>query len=219
MDYLRSLVGVSPSASAAAAKKKKPNAVLARKQQAAQEKPHHERLASSAKAQKLQLSQLQEDVDDMNTKLKLAVEVGDRRTAATYLAERNAIQADMTIRQKKLANTRAQLQAIETANSNLEHGLLLREGAEELTNVVAAMETIDVASAVGDIQEAAGMVEEHNVLLTEPILGTDDGGDDAVNAELDALMGVKLPSAPGHTPKATTHVAAAAVKKGGKEEL
>ncbi len=214
MQSIRSWIGMAPAGGAGGGNSK-PNATLARRQQAAQEKPHAERLASLVKAQTLQISQLQEDVDDLNANISRAVAAGDRRTAGAHLEERKRIQADMDVRRKKLANTRAQQKALETANSNIEHGLLLQEGASELKSAVQAMETIDLHEAVNDIQEAASMVDEHNAMLTEPILGSGGGTsllDDAeMDAELDALMNaghVDLPSVPSAKP-----TVAASVKK------
>lgn len=219
MQAIRSWIGLTPASGSGSGEAKKPNATLVRRQQAAQEKPHHERLASQIRAQTLQISQLQEDVDDLNDKIKNAVAAGDRRTAGTHLEERKRIQADMELRKKKLANSRAQQKALENANSNIEHGLLLKEGADELKDAVAAMETIDLHGAVDDIQEAAGMVEEHNAILTEPILGGGDGGinDAEVDAELNALMNEHadlhaMPSAPTKKPTVATVIKPVATK-------
>lgn len=196
MQAIRGMLGITPPTTTT---QKKANAVLARKQQAAQERPHHERLALSIKAQQLQLSQLQEDVDELNDKIKLAVEANDRTSAGTHLAERKRIQADIEMRKKKLANTRGQLQQIETANANIEQGLLMREGAQELKSAVEAMETIDLDGAVADMQDAAATVNEHNERLTENIF--DDGPDPSeVDSELDAIMATRLPTVPATRP-------------------
>jgi TolA-binding protein len=168
MQALRGVFGMAPSGGAAAPKK--PNAVLARKKQAAQERPHHERLALSVKAQQLQIGQLQEEVDDLNDKIKLSVDANDRASAGAHLLERKRIQTDIEMRKKKLANTRGQLHQIEMANANIEQALLTREGADELNSAVEAMETIDLDGAVDDMQDAAKTVDEHNERLTASLV-------------------------------------------------
>jgi hypothetical protein len=209
MQALRGVFGMAPSGGAAAPKK--PNAVLARKKQAAQERPHHERLALSVKAQQLQIGQLQEEVDDLNDKIKLSVDANDRASAGAHLLERKRIQTDIEMRKKKLANTRGQLHQIEMANANIEQALLTREGADELNSAVEAMETIDLDGAVDDMQDAAKTVDEHNERLTESIFGSPDPSE--VDSELDAIMGTRMPDAPTTTPVVPTRVPAAAAAK------
>ncbi len=197
MDAIRGLLGI---AAPQPVHKKKANTILERKKQAAQERPHHERLKLAITTQTLQIGQLQEDVDELNEKIQLAAAANDRRSAGVHIAERKRIQLDIDTRQKKLANTRAQLQAIETANANLEQGLLMREGADELKSAVEAMDTIDLNGAVDDMQEAASMVNEHNDRLTDPIFGGGEELADEVNAELDAVMAARMPSVPTVAP-------------------
>lgn len=115
-----------------------------------------------------------------------------------------------------MANLKAQQQALETANSNIEQGLLLKEGSEQLKDAVGALDEIDLSSAVDTMQEAAGKVEEHNEMLSEPIFGGSNTliEQDEVDTELDALMqeqALEFPDAPKTTPvKATTTTAGAA---------
>jgi hypothetical protein len=187
LDSIRGWIGVAPPKAATPAKK--PNAVLERRKQAAQEQTHEQRLAALIRAQTVQISQLREDVEDYKEQTNQHLASGNRVAARNAIEARKKVEADIALRQKKLENTRAQQHAIEMANANLEHGLLLQEGAQELKGATEAMAEIDLEGAVDTMQDAAAEVEEHNVLLTEPIFtagGTVDDGE--VDDELNALL-------------------------------
>jgi hypothetical protein len=205
MDWLRSAIGVAPTNNRSNSRPA-PNATLERARAREGEKPHHERLASLVRAQSLQMQAMREEYADlgghqdiMRANVQSAIARGDKQEAGRLLREskkieleRAKLQAEMEMHEKKLANTRAQQQVLSTANANIEQALLMQSGAQELQSATQAMEEIDLAGAMDSIQDAAGLVRDHDQMLTEPILGGGVGqdtiDDDEVQEELRRLM-------------------------------
>jgi hypothetical protein len=81
------------------------------------------------------------------------------------------------------------------ADDNLNHAVLLRAGADQLTAATAAMEELRVEDAVDQLQDAAGLVQDHSALLTTPLLPVDTVAIDDEWERLQAQQ-VQLPTPP-----------------------
>ncbi len=185
LDSIRSMIGLAPpppSSSSAG------NSVLERKREAAKETPHLDRLSTLAKAQDMQIACMKDELHEVQSGLKYATSVKNVNEMRSCLARGKELQAEMSLLEKKRVNTYAQLRAIQTADSNLDQALLVKEGAHELKQTVDAMEDIGLEDAVDQMQDAAAMVTEHNDLLTAPLFPSDAVEDDEVDAELRALL-------------------------------
>jgi hypothetical protein len=114
-------------------------------------------------------------------------------SAKTKLTECAKKRAEMETLSKKLANLKGQLSVMQTANANLEHALLIQQGADELESTVAAMNGLEVEESVDRLKDAAAEVHEHSALFTQD-MGLAGPGHDAViiesqvDDELEALM-------------------------------
>lgn len=186
---------------------KKVNPVIQKKldSAAASDESQEVRLQRMVRAQELKLDGLQDEIKELNEEAAhlvkqsrdpaLAVNmrsqcVAEAKIKLTECAKRKS-EADMA--SKKLHNIRGQLAVMQTANSNLEHALLLQQGADELESTVVAMEDLKVEDSVDRLKDAAEEVHNHTSLLTADmgLAGHEVSSimlDDQVDEELAALM-------------------------------
>ena len=90
---------------------------------------------------------------------------------------------------------------MQTANANVDQAIGMEQTAAILKETTQAVEDIDLAGAVDDIQDSARTIKEHDKLLTRPI--TDAGGRKVqanaraeAESELDRLMRQQEPVLP-----------------------
>lgn len=213
LDSIRSFIGVAPPPSPV----KRENAVLARKREEASSVPHIERLTRLARAQDMQMEALRDELADVTADLGAATKAKNASEMRTHLTRKKELEGELLLLSKKRTNTNAQLRTHNMADANLDQALLVEEGAHELQATVDAMETIDLEAAVGKLQDAALEVEEHNHLLTEPLIPGSVAVDDEVDEELqallrqqqeldDAILMSKLPNTPAGVKHTTTPV-------------
>ena len=208
MDWLRSTIGLAPSSSSSSSPKKA-NAVMERHRREATQLSHEERAARFARAQAMNIEMMKEELKELESEINEAVSTGNRTEAARGLARKRQITSDLNKIEAKQKNLNQTRDAISSANSNLAQGLLVEEGATELSDTVAAMEEIDLDDAVDKIQEASSQLEYHDSLLTEPLFGEKTTAYDQfqVDEELDRLMSAHdaashpLPDVPVEEPK------------------
>ena len=145
-----------------------------------------------ARAQERQLNQLEDELNEVNAEIKLINLRYNQDYGVWKLKEKKRIQSEMDTLSKKLANTRGQLKVIQNAKANLQQSVAIKEGAVELQAVAMAIESLDMQTAVGDIQEAVFELNEHEQMLTTPLFETSGGGgivaQYTAEQELEALL-------------------------------
>lgn len=161
------------------------------------------RLQRMVKKQELDIGGLQEEIRELNDdSVKLVQRSRDPKVpvvernqcvaeAKAKLTECARKKAELETVSKKLTNLRGQLSVMQTANSNLEHALLVQQGADELESTVAAMDDLNVENAIDRLQDAASEVHHHTSLFTQDmgLSGHDTVVlEDQVDEELAALM-------------------------------
>jgi len=185
MDWLRSAIGIAPATSSSS---QKPNATLERYRNDTS-MSHEERSEKFARAQLMRIDMLKEELRDEEADAKVAVARKDRVAAQQHLMRAKKVRSELQTLQKKHDNMRQTQGAIQNANSNVAQGVLVQQGAAELENAVNALEEIDLDAAVDALQEAAGMMEEHDTRLTEPIFSNGGIVDEyEVDEELDRML-------------------------------
>lgn len=203
LGWIRQTLGVE----APPAPPKRVNPAIQRKLDAAasSEESQEVRLQRMVRKQEIEIGGLQEEIKELNEESVALVKksrdpsvpvnirnqcVADAKVKLTDCAKKRA---EMDTLSKKLVNLKGQLSVMQTANANLEHALLLQQGADELESTVAAMGDLQVEDSVDRLQEAAAEVHHHNALFTSDMGLAGPGQDsvlieDQVDEELAALM-------------------------------
>lgn len=182
LDSMRNMVGIPTTGNSANANVKS-NPVLERRRAAAsapEAESFDNRAAAFARAQNLKMRQLEHEINKVNQSIEENKQRGNWNAVKLHLEKKKMLEKDLNVMQMKHKNIVAQQSAIQTAHSNLEQGLLVEQGANELSSAVSAMNEINLDDAVDKMQDAAGEMQEHNHRLTEPLLGF---GDAMVDAE------------------------------------
>lgn len=206
LTWMRYQLGVVP----APEEKKKPSAAVERKLAAANAsadagESQEVRLQRMVTAQQVKLEGVREEIAEYNAESVALVKraqdpktppnvraqcVADAKVILTKCAEKRQ---ELDTAEKKLHNLRGQLSVLQTASSNLEHAILIQQGADELEATMAAMETLQIEDNVDRLRDAAATVQDHNALLTEdmglsgnPMAGA--AQEYLIDEELDALM-------------------------------
>jgi hypothetical protein len=139
-------------------------------------KPLPDRLAAQAKILSINIAQVQSQVDDLTNQIKQAAAAGNASRGKPLMEQRARLEKDILVLRGKHANVLQQQRAMQTAVANREQALLVQDGAQELQQVVAQTEAIDVAGAVDSMQEASTLVNEHsNLLSTDMFKSTSSG--------------------------------------------
>jgi len=185
MDWFRSTIGLKTSNANEEKQNAKPQSVLS-------DVDSQERAAKLLKAQKMQLSSLKEEYQEVCEEVDIAVESGNKSVARTKLQRKNQLDAEIRLLQGKIQNQEAAQRTITNASSNKEQALLMREGAAELGAIVDETERIDLDEIVDTFQDNAARTHEFSSRLSEPIIsnsvyGTNEDGQD-IDDELDMLM-------------------------------
>ncbi len=183
MDWARSWVGVTkPSAPPP-----KTHAIVERHQAASATMTHDEQLAKLERAQEVQLMVLQR-------KLHAAEQDCKRATGSalkTALLRKREIGVQIATHTAKLNNTRAQKHVTETASSNVEQALVMKQSAAAIGELNTAMEGIDVETVAAELQESAHKVSDFTAVVSRP-LNLDPTVDmDDVDAEIEAEMALR----------------------------
>jgi hypothetical protein len=159
---------------------KRENPAIQRKLEsfAKSEESQEVRLQRMVRKQELDMGGLHEEIDELNKEAKALVDksknpnvpvnvrnqcTADARAKLTECAKKRA---ELDTLSKKLVNLKGQLSIMQTANSNLEHALLIQQGADELESTVAAMEGLQVEDSVDRLKDAAAEVHQHSAVLT-----------------------------------------------------
>ncbi len=182
MDWTRSLFGIGNGSSSPKAPPPKPNGIVER-HQASKESPE-EKLAKLERAQEMQLKKLRH-------KLAQADKTASTATGPALkeaLLQRRTLTTQIESHMAKLANTRAQRRITETAASNIQQALVMKDVAAALKDTTATMETIDVASTMDDVKESAAVVADFNAELGTPLELDGPIDMDDVDAEIEAEM-------------------------------
>lgn len=210
LNWMRYYAGAGPNPAAAAGGQKPRSVAVERKLAAAKVaedtgESQEVRLQRLLGAQEVKLNALRDEIEDLNAEavtlvqqsrdpklkpLQQAQLVADAKVALSKCAERRH---ELAAGEKKMHNLRGQLSVIQTANSNIDHAILVQQGANELEGTMAAMEELNVADNVDRLRDAAAMVHEHSDLLGQdmglsgnPMAGT--AQEYLVDEELEALM-------------------------------
>lgn len=203
LGWIRQTLGVE----APAPPPKRVNPAIQRKLEAASksEESQEVRLQRMVRKQELEIGGLQEEIKELNDESVVLVKqsrdptipvnvrnqhVADAKAKLTECARKRA---ELDTLSKKLVNLKGQLSVMQTANANLEHALLIQQGADELESTVAAMEELQVEGSVGRLKDAAEEVHHHSSLFTSDmgLAGITQDSlviENQVDEELDALM-------------------------------
>lgn len=208
LNWVRYYAGAGPNPAANAPKarpaavERKLAAAKAAQDSGESQEVYLQRVLSS---QEIKLGVLRDEIKDLNEKavtlvqqsrdpklkpLQQAQLVAEAKVALAECAERRH---ELAAGEKKAHNLRGQLSVLQTANSNIDHALLVRQGADELEATMAAMEELNVEDNVVRLQGAAAEVHEHSALLGQdmglsgnPMAG--EAQDYLIDEELEALM-------------------------------
>jgi hypothetical protein len=186
MDWIRYQLGVSASIP----ETRKPNAALERHVRDASSVSHAERAAKFARAQAMKIDMLEADLNEAKDEVRDAVKRRDRSAAGIAVAKERKLAAELGNLRAKQANLEQTRNAIGNANANLAQGVLFDQGASELTDVVEAMNQIDLAAAAHKMRDAAQKSQYHDSLLTQPIFGETNAEweQHLADIELDRIM-------------------------------
>lgn len=188
LDSARNLIGVGGQSTTAPARK--PNSTIERRKQAAKDQSHGDRLAALIRAENLRIGALQSEISDKTAEIDEFIKKNQNTQAKATMMEKRQLESTLVQKRARLANLTAQQNAVSQANGNLEHALLVSEGAEELESATSAMEQIDLTDAVNRMQEADNQLAEHNDILSQPMFtaGTAIIDPDDVDAEFEAML-------------------------------
>lgn len=217
MDWARSWVGVTKPVAAPAVQK--PHAIVERHQAASATMTHEEQLAKLERAQEVQLMLLQRKLHTAEQDCKRAT----GPALKTALLRKHEIGVQIAKHSATMSNTRAMKSVTETASSNVEQALIMKQSAAAIGGLNTVMEEIDVATVASELQQNAHMVSDFTEIVSRP-LNLDPTVDmDDVDAEIEAemamreeaaalaAMDVRVVVAPVVAP-ATTHTAAPVLK-------
>jgi len=152
MDWFRQAIGVS----APKPPPKKPNAAVERRLARAPEESTEVALQRRVRADELKLAALNDEIKDLKAEgaqhvrnardpkcaPNMRAQYTEQAKTALKTASERQVQADNLA--KKLHNTRGQLAVMQTANSNLDQALLIKQGADELE---ISMKTVEAHRA------------------------------------------------------------------------
>lgn len=178
MNWARQLFNVT----APAPPPRRSNPAVERKLAAAKATPPEEsqevRLQSEVRIREVKLGGIRDEIKELDTDAANLVRLArDPKCPSNKRAQYTSEAKDKlrmaaekrhlaTMKEKELHNLRGQLSVMQTANSNLDHAILLQQGADELESTVAATEALQVEDSVERLQEAAATVHEHSELFT-----------------------------------------------------
>ncbi len=179
MDWVRYQLGITEAPKAA----KKPHAALERHM--SDTTPHDQRTANLELAMTRQVGMLNAQLADLQE--TIAASPAGSAAMRQALVDKQRVTKELVAAQNKLANVRAQRNVTTTAAANIEHALLVKQGADELESIQTAMEQLDTESDVDRIREAADELKAHDDTLATPIFG-DVVDDDDVEAQMAAIQ-------------------------------
>lgn len=225
LGWIRQAVGVE--AAPVAAPQKRVNPAIQRKLDASatSQESQEVRLQRMVRKQELDIGGLREEIDELNKEAVTLVKQSRDPTVPVNVRKQHEAEAkakmtecakkrvELETASKKLTNLKGQLAVMQTANANLEHALLIQQGADELESTVAAMEDLKVEDSVDRLKDAADEVHAHTAILTAdmglggPSLDTviiEDQVDEELaammreqhDAEMDALLGTMTTPVP-----------------------
>lgn len=185
MDWARSWVGVTKTVSAPAVQK--PHAIIERHQAAAATTTHEEQLAKLERAQEVQLKLLQRKLHTAEQDCKRAT----GPALKTALLRKREIGVQIAKHNATMSNTRAMKSVTDTASSNVEQALIMKQSAAAIGELNTAMEEIDVETVAIELQANAHKVSDFTEVVSRP-LNLDPTVDmDDVNDEIEAEMAMR----------------------------
>ena len=162
-------------------------------------------LQRNLNSQQVKNDALEEEIKDLTAESKaLVLQIKDpkvnpkeravlterAKSVLKQCAERNH---ELETGKKRAHNLQGQLSVFQTANANVDHALLVQQGANELESIVAVMEELNVEDNVDRLRDAASQVHEHSNILGSdmglsgnPMAG--EAQDYLVDEELEALI-------------------------------
>lgn len=182
MDWLRSTIGITP----APQQQRKPNNVIERHRKEAETKSYDDRADALLRKQAIQLQMMEMELAETEEDCQKAVKDRNIPEAKRLLTRKQQLTKDISVLRAKNNNLSKTGSQIAVANQNLAQALLVKDGADELEDAVAAMEEIDLDDAMDRLQDNAGMIQEHDDRLSEPIFG--EPVEFEVDEELERLM-------------------------------
>ena len=130
------------------------------------------------------------DLEETNQDLENALEIGNKNAARSILQKQRQLTSEINLLEGKIQNQEVAQRTISQADANREQALLMKDGANKLSNLVEDTEKIDLDDIVDTYQDGAARTHEFSTRLSEPLFTSsvlnDDGQD--VDEELDALM-------------------------------
>jgi hypothetical protein len=126
-----------------------------------------ERLQEQLLAQRLNVEVEQAEQEHARQQAEKSKVAGDKSKWMYWKREEAMHKEQERTWQSKLALSEDQLRVHESATSNLQHALILKDGRTELDATMTAMETLDVQENIDAMQDHAQVVSEHDKLFGE----------------------------------------------------
>lgn len=125
-----------------------------------------DKLKLQIQALQMNVNAEQQDIQEAQMGWQLAQQIGDKQTWLYQKGKEQQHRLEVQKLQGKLKAAQDQMRLHETAQGNLQHALIIQEGAAELKQATEAMDTLNLEDHIDSIQDAAGQIEQHDALLT-----------------------------------------------------
>ena len=141
------------------------------------------------RTQNLLLKQKQEEFAEVSGELEVAIKGGKQAAAKFLLQKKHALEKDIRLLEGKIANSLAVKNTLADADSNLQQAALLKAGADQLQELTAQTEALEVADVVDSFKQGASLTYEQSAMLSEPLYGLHGTGDEVdIDEELEEMM-------------------------------
>ena len=144
------------------------------------------------RTQKLQLAQLEDEYEEIQEELQVAVKKKDQNTALKHLTRKQELEDDIATLQGKIENQEYLQKAVSDAHQNRDQVQLMQAGAKEMETIVKQTERIDIDGVVDRYEDASRITNTHSQRLAKPIKRGGATGrmrrQNDVKDELDRLM-------------------------------
>jgi Snf7 len=139
------------------------------------------------RAQRMQLAQLRDEEKEVRADMESAVRERNQAQVRVKLARLKQLEGSISVAQGKLDNLNSQQRLLQSADSNVQQGVLMGAGADQLEALVQEADDIDLDDIVDRLQDGAVRTHEFSTRLSEPLMPADDGGGD-IDEQVQEMM-------------------------------
>jgi hypothetical protein len=165
MDNLKWWCGLGPQPAAASAVKSGVHPIVARN--AAQQQSARELLQEQISAQRLNVEVEQEQQQLARLEAVKCKERGLKEKWLYWKRDEAEAKERETVWQGKLSFSEDQLRIHESASSNLQQALILKDGKRELDATMTAMNSLDLHDTIDEMRDHAQVVAQHDAVFSE----------------------------------------------------